>query len=128
MPVPNPRQSIYALRGWIDRIEQDARADAAKKYATLDAKPATPPSDNPWGPGEVSIRLTPEHGCASGPPTRGSVVTPSPTEAPRPSAPEAARAPLRSERAPQRGHGVMLGARTTRARLGPLCHPLPSRY
>ena len=99
--MPNPRQSIYALRGWIDRIEQDARADAAKKYGTRDeAKPATPPSDNPWGPGEVSIRLTPEHGCASGPPTRGSVVTPSPTEAPRPSAPEAARAPLRSERAP----------------------------
>ena len=101
--MDNPRQSIYALRGWIDRIEQDARADAAKKYGTRDdAKPATPPSDNPWGPGEVSIRLTPEHGCASGPPTRGSVVTPSPTEAPRPSAPEAARAPLRSERAPQR--------------------------
>ena len=95
MPVPNPRQSIYALRGWIDRIEQDARADAAKKYGTLDeAKPATPPeAANPWGAGEVSIRLTPEHGCASGPPTRGSVVTPSPTEAPRPSAPEAARAP-----------------------------------
>ena len=44
MPMPNPRQSIYALRGWIDRIEQDARADAAKKYGTLDeAKPATPP-------------------------------------------------------------------------------------
>ena len=88
MPLDNPRQSIYALRGWIDRIEQDARADAAKKYGTRDdAKPATPPSDNPWGPGEVSIRLTPEHGCASGPPTRGSVVTPSPTEAPRPSPP-----------------------------------------
>ena len=96
MPLDNPRQSIYALRGWIDRIEQDARADAAKKYATVDdAKPATPPSDNPWGPGEVSIRLTPEHGCASGPPTRGSVVTPSPTEAPRPSPPRPAeRAPL----------------------------------
>ena len=77
MPLPNPRQSIYALRGWIDRIEQDARADAAKKYGTLDdAKPATPPeAANPWGVGEVSIRLTPEHGCASGPPTRGSVVT-----------------------------------------------------
>ena len=90
MPLDNPRQSIYALRGWIDRIEQDARADAAKKYATVDAKPATPPSDNPWGPGVVSIRLTPEHGCASGPPTRGSVVTPSPTEAPRPSPPRPA--------------------------------------
>ena len=105
MPMPNPRQSIYALRGWIDRIEQDARADAAKKYGTLDdAKPATPPeAANPWGVGEVSIRLTPEHGCASGPPTRGSVVTPSPTEAPRPSPPRPAeRAPLRSERAPQR--------------------------
>ena len=105
MPMPNPRQSIYALRGWIDRIEQDARADAAKKYGTLDdAKPATPPeAANPWGVGEVSIRLPPEHGCASGPPTRGSVVTPSPTEAPRPSPPRPAeRAPLRSERAPQR--------------------------
>ena len=55
MPMPNPRQSIYALRGWIDRIEQDARADAAKKYGTLDdAKPATPPekpegSRTEWG-------------------------------------------------------------------------------
>jgi len=80
MPAPHPRQSIYALRGWIDRIEQDAKAEAAQKYATID-EPATPPDgDNPWG-AAVSIRLTPEQGCKSGPPTCGSVVTPSPTEA-----------------------------------------------
>ena len=28
----DPRQSIFALRGWIDRIEKDAEAQAQRKH------------------------------------------------------------------------------------------------
>ena len=97
MPLDNPRQYLRAAR--LDRPHRAGRPRRCsqevwhpRRRQAGDAASAT------LGPGEVSIRLTRSTAARASADAR-SVVTPSPTEAPRPAL-EAARAPLRSERSP----------------------------
>ena len=55
--MAGPRESIVELRGWIDQIQKDADALAARKH--LFQQPSKPPrpTSNPWGDEPSSFRL-----------------------------------------------------------------------